>query len=272
VIIGSGFKSVTDLLKKHSLNTICFEAKCPNKTECFSKKEVTFIIGGRYCTRNCKYCNVSTSRIPPEKILQEEAENIALAVKELGLKYVVITSVTRDDAPDELAAHFAGVCTKIKAHNPGTKVEFLIPDFNAGESCLDIVINSEADIIGHNIEVAGRELFEGLRPMGDFDKSLFVLEKIAKEKGNCKSGFMTGFGESLDDIKSTLQVLYNAGVRLVTIGQYLKPSRDSFDVAKYYSPDEFEEIKRIAEGQGFIFVQSGPFVRSSYKAGEFFEK
>lgn len=269
---GKNLQKVKELLKKTKLNTICYEGKCPNKGECFSRGEVTFIIGGKYCTRNCKYCNVEIVQKKNEPIDDKECEKISKVIEELNLKYVVITAVTRDDLEDGGALHFKNTVSAIKKINKNTKVELLIPDFKCNLEALDVAISSEADVIGHNIEVAGKALFRELRPQGDYDLSLKVLNELSEKIEYVKSGFMVGFGETFNDIETTMIDLYNSGVRYLTAGQYLRPSSKHYPVKKYYTPDEFKKIEQMASKIGFNNCKAGPFVRSSYMAGDIFEK
>ena len=272
IYTGKNLHKVKDLLKKSKLNTICYEGKCPNKGECFSRGEVTFIIGGKYCTRNCKYCNVETNNKINSPIDRKECEKIAEAVKDLKLKYVVITAVTRDDLTDGGAEHFRNTVEAVKELNDKTKVELLIPDFNNNLNAIEICVSSNADVIGHNIEVASRKLFKELRPQGDFNRSLKVLSELAERIKYVKSGFMVGFGESINDIKDTMKDLYKSGVRYLTAGQYLCPSSKHSPVTKFYTPEEFSKIENIALDIGFINCKAGPFVRSSYMAGDIFDE
>ncbi len=273
IITGKNIEYVKKLLTRTGLNTICFEAKCPNKGECFSRKEVTFIIGGKFCTRNCRYCNVEPAHGQPEPLDKNEPSKIAQAIQELGLKYVVLTSVTRDDLEDGGAAHFIETVKSIKELSPGTRVELLIPDFNGNMDAVYQVCKSGADVIGHNIEVAGERLFSELRPEGNYQRSHQVLKFISQHGQYCKSGFMTGFGETMNEIENTLHDLAESGVNIVTAGQYLAPAHTHFPVQKYYSPEEFHQIEKLAIQHGIDNVKCGSFVRSSYLAGDiFFEK
>lgn len=247
------FFTTRELLCQLKLNTVCEEAACPNIGECWSRKEATFIILGKSCTRNCLFCNVSCNH--PEPVDEEEPVKIAQAVKLLQLDYVTITSVTRDDLADGGGSQFVKTVKAIKGQSPDTIVEILIPD---------IELHSGADIIGHNIETVER-LYPVLRPQADYRKSLDVLKRL---NGLVKSAIILGLGEEWDEIIKTLEDLKEAGVSIVHIGQYLRPSKRHFPVAKYYKPQEFEDIGRIAMDLGFKAVSSGPLVRSSYRAKE----
>lgn len=245
------------LLRKFNLNTVCEEAACPNIGECWSRKEATFIILGKNCTRNCRFCNVNHNS--PEPLDEEEPLRIAQAVKDLALDYVTVTSVTRDDLADGGSGHFIETPKAIKRLCPNTVVEILIPDIEVNEELFAV-----AEVIGHNIETIER-LYPVLRPQADYRKSLNVLKR---SKGLVKSAIMLGLGEEWDEIIQTLKDLKEAGVSIIHIGQYLRPSRRHFPVVKYYTPQEFEDIGRIAMDLGFKAVRSGPLVRSSYRAKE----
>ncbi len=257
-------KTVRHILKDKCLNTVCEGARCPNKSECYTRNTATFLIMGNVCTRNCRYCNISTAR--PEPLDKDEPKHIAEAVMELGLKYVVITSVTRDDLPDGGAEHFANCIRELRGANENIKVEILTPDFRGKYESLDIIIKSEPDVFNHNIETV-KELFKTARPQGDYKCSLEVLKYI-KENSNIitKSGLMVGLGEGINEIEETLCDLKRVGVDIITIGQYIQPSKKHLEVAKYYTLDEFEELRKLAKKIGFKKYQIDPLVRSSYKA------
>ena len=263
-------RTVRNILKNKCLNTVCEGARCPNKNECYSKNTATFLIMGNVCTRNCRYCNIKAEK--PQPIDINEPEHIAEAVKELGLKYVVITSVTRDDLPDGGAGHFAECIKKIRELcSSKIKIEILTPDFKAEHSALDIIIKSHPDVFNHNIETV-KELFKSARPQGNYEKSLEVL-KYVKENSNIvtKSGLMVGLGESIKDIEKTLLDLKSSGVNIITIGQYIQPSKEHLTVAKYYTLEEFEELQNLARKIGFTNYQINPLVRSSYQAAHSWE-
>lgn len=256
-------KTVRRILKTKCLNTVCEGARCPNKSECYSRNTATFLIMGNVCTRNCRYCNISPAR--PEALDLDEPKHIAEAVKELELKYAVITSVTRDDLPDGGAEHFKNCIDEIRKIS-NAKIEILTPDFRGKEGALDTIIQANPEVFNHNIETA-RDIFPTARPQGNYDWSLKVLKYI-KENSNIvtKSGFMVGLGENSEQIEETLVDLKNAGVDIVTIGQYIQPSKAHLEVAKYYTLEEFEELKNIAKKVGIKNYQIDPLVRSSYKA------
>lgn len=277
-------KTVRRILKTKCLNTVCEGARCPNKSECYSHNTATFLIMGNVCTRNCRYCNISSEKPAPLDL--DEPKHVAEAVKELGLKYAVITSVTRDDLPDGGAEHFKNCVDKIRKICDA-KVEILTPDFKPkglapnekphpltsslnGQinlcSPLNTIIQANPEVFNHNIE-AVREIFATARPQGNYDWSLEVLKYIKNNSSIVtKSGLMVGLGENFEQIESTLVDLKNAGVDIVTIGQYIQPSKAHLEVAKFYTLEEFEKLKTLARKVGFKNFQIGPLVRSSYQA------
>ena len=259
-------KNVRHILKQHCLNTVCENARCPNKNECYTKNTATFLIMGTVCTRNCRYCNISCQK--PEPLDENEPLHIAQAVKDLGLKYAVITSVTRDDLSDGGAEHFAKCIAEIRKLSPDTKIEILTPDFKGDANALNTIIFANPDVFNHNIETV-RDLFKTARPQGNYERSLNVL-KYVKANSNipAKSGLMVGLGETVEQIEETLLDLKDAGCDIVTIGQYIQPSKEHLEVAKYYTPQEFEELQKLAEKIGIRHYQINPLVRSSYRAAE----
>ena len=259
-------RTVRKILKTNCLNTVCENARCPNKNECYTKNTATFLIMGNVCTRNCRYCNISCSK--PELLDVNEPLHVAKAVKELGLKYTVITSVTRDDLPDGGAEHFANCIYEIKKLTPDVKVEILTPDFKGDESALNTIIKAHPDVFNHNIETV-RAVFKTARPQADYERSLAVLKYI-KNNSNIltKSGLMIGLGETFEQITETFNDLINAGCDILTIGQYIQPSKAHLSVEKYYKPEEYEILKDMAKAAGFKHYQIGPLVRSSYRAAE----
>lgn len=259
-------RTVRRILKAKCLNTVCENARCPNKNECYTKNTATFLIMGNNCTRNCRYCNISCNR--PEQLDVEEPLHVAEAVKDLGLKYAVITSVTRDDLPDGGAEHFANCIYEIRKISPDTKIEILTPDFKGAKHSLDTIIKAHPDVFNHNIETV-RRAFKTSRPQGDYDCSLEVL-KYVKDNSDIitKSGLMIGLGETFEDIEETLIDLKNVGCDILTIGQYIQPSKSHLEVSKYYTPDEYDRLKLLAEKIGIKHYQIGPLVRSSYRASE----
>lgn len=262
-------KTVRHILREKHLNTVCEGARCPNKNECYQHNTATFLIMGNVCTRNCKYCNISTSK--PEPLDIEEPKHIAEAISELGLDYVVITSVTRDDIPDGGAEHFANCIREIKKISPDIKVEILTPDFrkNKGkynEDALKTIIEARPDVFNHNIETV-RAVYKDARPLGDYDLSLSVLKYI-KENSDIptKSGLMIGLGETTEQILETFEDLRNVGCDILTVGQYIQPSKQHLEVSKYYKLEEYDFLKEKAKEFGFKKYQIGPLVRSSYHA------
>jgi len=258
---------VFGLLNNLSLNTVCQEAQCPNIFECFSRKTATFLIMGKVCTRNCTFCDVTKGT--PTPLDSSEPLRISQAVFEMNLKYVVITSVTRDDLEDGGAQHFKMVIEKIKEKNKNTIIEALIPDFKGNIFSLMTVCSAGAKVISHNIETIPR-LYSYVRPLADYNRSLDVLKKVKEIDKSIytKSGLMVGLGEKKDEVKKALYDLRNVGCEIVTIGQYLSPSKKHFPVYEYVHPDVFEEYKDYAQEIGFMHVFSAPFVRSSYLAEE----
>jgi len=254
-----------NLIDAHKLNTVCNEADCPNRYECFSKGTATFMILGNTCTRNCLYCNVKKGI--PEPVDRQEPRRIAEAVRELGINYAVITCVTRDDLPDCGANQFARTTKEIRKASPGCRIELLVSDLKGDWKALKRIADAKPDVINHNIEVA-KELFPMLRPKGSYSLSLSLLKKVKETNPGIKtkSGFMVGFGESESQIIRTLKDLKGAECDIVTIGQYLKPSGSHLSPKKYYTPSEFKKIDKAAKAMGFEKVMAGPLVRSSYRA------
>lgn len=259
-------RTVRRILKTKCLNTVCENARCPNKNECYTKNTATFLIMGNNCTRNCRYCNINCSR--PEPLDLNEPFHVAEAVKDLGLKYAVITSVTRDDLPDGGAEHFANCIYEIRKISPDVKIEILTPDFKGNKNSLNTIIKAHPNVFNHNIETV-RNVFKTARPQGDYDCSLEVLKYI-KDNSDIitKSGLMIGLGETFEDIEQTLVDLKNAGCDILTIGQYIQPSKVHLEVSKYYTPEEYENLKQLAKKIGIKHYQIGPLVRSSYRASE----
>lgn len=259
-------RTVRRILKTKCLNTVCENARCPNKNECYTKNTATFLIMGNNCTRNCRYCNISCAR--PEPLDLNEPFHVAEAVKNLGLKYAVITSVTRDDLSDGGAEHFANCIYEIRKISPDVKIEILTPDFKGNKDSLNTIIKARSNVFNHNIETV-RNVFKTARPQGDYDCSLEVLKYI-KDNSDIitKSGLMIGLGETFEDIEQTFVDLKNVGCDILTIGQYIQPSKAHLEVSKYYTPEEYENLKQLAEKVGIKHYQIGPLVRSSYRASE----
>lgn len=267
------FSSVKETIKRHNLHTVCEEAKCPNLSECWSCGTATFMIMGNTCTRGCRFCSVKTFS-KGEPLDPDEPNRIAKAVQEWGLKYIVITSVDRDDLADQGSEHFAKCIREVKQLNPKIIVEVLIPDFRADEKCIRTVVEAQPHVIGHNVETC-RELQKKVRDArANYEQSLKVL-RIVKQmdpKIYTKSGMMVGLGETQEQIFQTMDDLLEIGVQIFTIGQYLQPTKNHLPVKRFVPPEEFEHLKNIGEKKGFLYVAAGPFVRSSYRAGELFLK
>lgn len=259
---------MSSLIKGKNLNTICQSAKCPNASECWSQKTATFLILGDTCTRNCGFCAVKSGA--PCSPAGDEAERVAESVAAMDLKYAVVTSVTRDDLPDGGASQFANTIHAIRNTSPKTRIEVLIPDFGGSETALASVIQADPDVLNHNVEVPESLYTKINRPPENYSRSLNVL-RFAKELGAVtKSGLMIGLGESEEEIIKTFTDLRQIGCELLTIGQYLQPSRNNVRVEKYYPPADFARLKKEALDMGFKAVESGPLVRSSYHAHELY--
>lgn len=264
-------EKVRSLIEGLGLNTVCKEAACPNIWECFQRHTATFMIMGDVCTRNCRFCNVKTGR--PAPLDPKEPARLASAIKELGLKYAVITCVTRDDLPDGGAEHFVKTIEAIKAISPETKVEILTSDFAGNSFALEKVLKAGPAVFNHNLETVKR-LTPALRTKATYLRSLAVLNYAARmfPEIPVKSGVMVGCGESMEEIFETLRDLREAGCSILTVGQYLAPDDKCHPVEKYYSEAEFSEIKAYALKLGFARAACGPLVRSSYRAGEMAER
>lgn len=260
-----GFKAeqVVGLLNDKHIHTICSSGMCPNRGECWSRGTATFMIGGNICTRNCKFCNVTTGKPLPLDIA--EIEHIVNSVKDLQLKHVVITSVDRDDLPDLGANHWAMLISKLREECPDTTMEVLIPDMQGRTELLDKIILAGPHIISHNMETC-RRLTPDVRSGARYDRSLEVLQYIASKGVRAKSGIMLGLGETEQEILEVMDDLIAAGVEVMTIGQYLQPTKNNWPVQEYVEPEKFDEYGRIARAKGFRHVESAPMVRSSYHA------
>ncbi|MGB0990009.1 MAG: lipoyl synthase [Halarcobacter sp.] len=262
-------KEMEALLGEHGLHTICQEAKCPNISECYAKKNATFMILGDLCTRRCQYCNVKTGN-PNGYVNQEEVEKITLSVQKLGLKFVVITSPARDDLKDGGANHFYEVTQSILKNTEDTQVEILIPDFQANDESLKKVVDSGAVIIGHNIETVP-SMYK-IRKGSTYQRSLDVLRRLKELGGNkikTKSALMVGLGETEEEMVAVFKDLISVGCKFLSIGQYLAPSGEYAKVIEYVTPEQFARYKQIAKELGFSFVHSTPYARSSYLAHEY---
>ncbi len=262
---------VKSVMRKGGLSTVCEEARCPNRTECFSKKTATFLIAGDICTRACGFCHIASGR--PGALDPDEPQNLVTAVETLDLRHVVITSVDRDDLPDGGSAHWASVISELRQSDPTRGIEVLTPDFQGEEDQIDRVADARPDVFNHNVETVPR-LYPTVRPKSDFRRSVDLLTRV---KGRhpaitTKSGLMLGLGEEDAEVLEVLRALRQAGVDVVTIGQYLRPSRWNLPVVEYATPERFENLRLAGQAMGFPFVFSGPFVRSSYRAEEALEE
>jgi lipoic acid synthetase len=253
------------LLRSLSLHTVCEDANCPNMSECFRSKTATFLILGDVCTRGCRYCAVAKGA--PQPLDLDEPQRVAKAAETLGLRHVVVTSVTRDDLPDGGAAQFARTILALRERLPQSTIEVLIPDFQGSEAALNLVIDARADIINHNIETV-LPLYPLVRPQADYARSLTLLAHVKAAGLYSKTGFMVGLGETKQDVITLLDDLAAVNCDMLTIGQYLQPSKTHLPVVAYITPEQFDEYKQIALEKGIRFVASGPFVRSSYHAAE----
>ncbi len=267
---GPEYEQVRQLIKKGRLHTVCQEAACPNQFECFSNHTATFLIMGDRCTRNCHFCNVESGR-RPAPLDADEPTRVAEAVEQLDLRYVVVTSVTRDDLPDGGAGHFAATIHEIRKRRSSSVIEVLIPDFIGDAAALRTVLDAGPDVLNHNIETVAR-LYPQVRPQAVYQRSLELLESVSRHSPAIppKSGLMVGLGETLQEIRQTLSDLHQVGCRYLTIGQYLQPTTDHLPVRRYVTPEEFEQLGDMARAMGFEAVASGPFVRSSYHAREMY--
>ena len=258
------------LLRRRKLSTVCEEARCPNRDECFAKPTATFMILGSNCTRNCGFCSIRSFN--PEIVDNDEPANVAEAVEEMKLSYVVITSVTRDDLQDGGASQFAKTINAVRGRMPRAKIEVLTPDFQGNIDSLKTVLNAGPDVFNHNIETVER-LYPVVRPSADYGRSLYMLKQSKEIAPDIftKSGFMLGLGETVDEVTTVLKDLRKVGCDFVTIGQYLRPTKNNLPVVEYLLPEVFEDIRMKARDMGFKYVASGPLVRSSMNAEEMFE-
>lgn len=267
---GDAVNEVAEIMRDMGLNTVCKEANCPNLGECYKKHTATFMILGNICTRNCKFCNVTTGRpLPPD---ENEPENVAKAAKKLGLRHVVLTCSTRDDLDDGGAEHFAKTVRAIRKICPGATVETLISDMKMNTDALDIIADVHPDVINHNVETV-KELQKAIRPQADYERSLNVL-KYFKQKDKTlvtKTGFMVGLGETDEQINALLDDILATGCDILTIGQYLQPTKEHYPLDRYATPEDFARYKKIALEKGFRHVASAPLARSSYRAWEVLE-
>ncbi|MFC2083271.1 lipoyl synthase [Candidatus Bipolaricaulota bacterium] len=268
-----GMAEMRELLARHRLDTVCQSAHCPNAVECWSARTATFLVLGEVCTRNCRFCDVPTGN-PAGAIDAEEPKRLADAIQELGLSYVVITSVDRDDLPDGGAVAFAHTIDRVAEVTRSATIEALIPDFGGARSSLDHLLGTRAKVLGHNLETV-RRLTSALRDRrAGYQQSLDVLSYLAEHASGkrIKSGLMVGLGESPDEIRETMADMRDVGVDVLTIGQYLQPSKNAVSISRFVPPDEFEQMAAHARSLGFRTVIAGPLVRSSYHASEAFSE
>ncbi|HSA65598.1 MAG TPA: lipoyl synthase [Nitrospira sp.] len=262
---GPDYLDVKRTIDRLNLHTICEEARCPNRWECWNARTATFLILGDICTRRCHYCSVQTGR--PQAVDDEEPRRIAEAVRALALQHVVITSVNRDELPDGGAAVFAETIRLTREYNPGCTIEVLIPDFEGNAAALEVVCREQPDILNHNIETVPR-LFPILRPQGKYQRSIDLLARANAHGRRTKSGIIVGMGETPDEIGHVLRDLRTAGCDVVTIGQYLQPTKAHLPVVRFYDPAEFAGFKTEALAMGFVHVEASPLTRSSYHAAQ----
>ena len=267
---GPAFEKVKGMIGRDRLHTVCQEANCPNIWECFSHKTATFLIMGSRCTRNCRFCSVPEGDLEPPD--PQEPARVARVSREMGLKYVVITSVTRDDLADGGAGMFAETIKEIRNQIPDAWVEVLIPDFQGSKEALFTVLRAKPDVLNHNIETVER-LYPRVRPQANYRQSLRLIQRAHEYDPDLptKSGLMLGLGESSEEINTTLEDMLQAGCRILTLGQYLQPSKNHLAVERFIPPEEFETWRKKALKMGLAEVASGPFVRSSYHAQELFQ-
>jgi lipoic acid synthetase len=271
---GERFTDIKESLRERDLNTVCEEANCPNLGECWSGRDgpgtATFMLMGDRCSRGCNFCDVETGGM--DALDDEEPEQVADAVAEIGLDYVVLTSVDRDDLPDQGAGHFARTIEAIKDRDPGILVEALVPDFRGEQRLVRRVLDAEPDVFAHNVETVDRLQWPVRDRRAGYEQSLSVLRQAARESDSyVKTSLMLGVGEYDHEVYQTLSDLRSVGVDVVTLGQYLQPSRSHLEVSEYVHPDAFDTWQRVAEAElGFLYCASGPMVRSSYRAGELF--
>lgn len=266
-VLSPNLRGVRQTLRDLNLNTVCEEAACPNITECFGRGTATFMIGGDRCTRRCHYCDVTTAK--PFPLDPREPANVAEAAARMNLRYVVVTAVARDDVKDGGALHFARTIRAIRERLPHAEIEVLIPDFKGDPAALETVLDAQPNVLNHNIETV-RRIFASVRPQGDYDRTLRLLahSKAYAPQIPTKSGFMVGLGETTDEIFQTMRDLREVGVELVTIGQYLQPSLNHVAVADYIPQERYQEYRDFGQEMGFRATFAGPFVRSSFHAGE----
>lgn len=261
---GATFNEMKELVKTHQLNTVCQSANCPNIGECWNERHVTLMIMGHTCTRSCGFCDVLTGR--PGVLDPKEPARVADAIRIMGLDHVVITSVNRDELPDGGAAHWADTICAVRRVNTNITVEVLVPDFQGDTTAVDVVLTAAPDVYAHNIETV-RRLQKGVRPQASYGTSLMTLRHAGQAGGITKSGLMAGLGETEEELREALRDLCQAGVAIITVGQYLQPSPKHLPIDRWVTPEEFARLKAYGESLGIRHVESGPLVRSSYRAG-----
>ncbi|MEG1586915.1 MAG: lipoyl synthase [Bacteroidales bacterium] len=257
------FGKTSALLEHYGVHTICSSGKCPNQGECWSRGTATFMIAGDICTRSCKFCNTKTGR--PLPLDEREGDRLARLVEKMGLKHVVLTSVDRDDLPDYGVSHWVDVIDKIKRKNPGVTIEALIPDFRGELNCVDRITATEVDVVAHNLETVCR-LTPEVRSVASYCTSLQVIGRIARNRKIAKSGLMLGLGETEEEVLQAMHDLADVGCEVLTLGQYLQPTKEHYPVKEYITPEKFNEYRLEGFQIGFRKVESGPLVRSSYHA------
>jgi len=269
--IGKGYNETRKIMRDHNLTTVCEEAGCPNIGECWEQKHATMMIMGDTCTRACSFCNVRTGL--PQPLDADEPMNVGKSVAQLGLKHVVITSVDRDDLADGGAQHFADVIKATRAQSPGTSIEVLTPDFLRKTDAENIVIDAKPDVFNHNLETVPR-LYLSIRPGARYFHSLRLLQKVKERDPSMftKSGIMVGLGETREEVMQVMDDMRSAGVDFLTIGQYLQPTRKHAAIDRFVTPEEFKAYERMAYAKGFLMVAATPLTRSSYHAGDDFER
>lgn len=264
---GHGYERVSHLLTDQSLNTVCQEANCPNRGECFNRGTATFLIMGPQCTRNCRFCNIQTGR--PAPLDPDEPGRVAQVAARLKLRHVVVTSVTRDDLPDGGAGHFAATVSELRRLLPEASIELLTPDFRDCPEAPAIIIEAGPDVFNHNVETVPR-LYPMIRPGADYQRSLNLLRHMAENSGMViKSGLMVGVGETADELEAVFADLTASGIKVLTIGQYLAPSKKHHPIDRYVPPEEFDRLAEAARAAGIGKVFAAPLVRSSYRADEY---
>lgn len=261
---GPGWQETREVLAGHGLNTVCREAQCPNQAECWTERTATFMIGGAECTRGCRFCAVATVKRPPPPDPHEPVR-VAAAAAEMGMQFVVLTSVDRDDLPDGGAAHWAATIRAVRDAIPDVGIESLVPDFRGETSSLDVVLAAGPDVLSHNLETVP-SLYRRIRPGAQVDWSLAILRHAAQRGFAAKTGLMLGFGETREEVLELCARARDAGVRILTLGQYLRPSPRHAEVVRYLTPEEFGELGEAVRALGIPVVESGPLVRSSYHA------